>query len=223
MNFWDQLFVSRRHIPFSFFGRDVEFLLRWGHATYIFLYQCKCIKNVIGSYSLLSLVEKDHRDELQNSLEHEVWSKSALNSALHVASSFGHVASSRLLVDAGANVNAPEETEQHVQRHLSSAAFSREQSVRQVWTRGHTAVGGTPLHRAVENGHAGVVTLLLQYGADVNASDQRGEGDILWCNVLLLSSSLLLIFLFCFVIVVFIIIIIISVIIFTSSSSSSPV
>ena len=129
---------------------------------------------LFDSCSLLSLVEKDLCDELQNSLEHDPWSRSTLNRALHVASSLGHVASCRLLLDAGANVNAPEETEHHVTRHLSSAAFSREQSVREVWTRGHTAVGGTPLQRAVESGHAGVVTVLLQNGADVNMADQRG-------------------------------------------------
>lgn len=39
--------------------------------------------------------------------------------------------------------------------------------------------GQTPLHAAARGGHAGVVTMLLQRGADVNAQDNDGLSPLL--------------------------------------------
>jgi Ankyrin repeats (3 copies) len=65
---------------------------------------------------------------------------------LHYASRAGHLAIVKVLIEAGAAVNAST-----------------------------TAGGGTPLHRAAYAGHADVVEVLLQSGAAVDLEDADGQ------------------------------------------------
>jgi len=74
---------------------------------------------------------------------------------LHLAADEGHVPAVRALLDAGAKVDARDET-----RSVGGKVFS---------------FGQTPLHLAVMAGKIEVVKLLLDRGADVNAVDDVGK------------------------------------------------
>jgi len=97
-------------------------------------------------------------------------------SPLHGASAYGHVESSRVLLDHGANVNAQEDEGFTPLLYASLWGHLR---VAQLLLE-HKAISNarnndddTPLNMALRHGHLEIVRLLLEHGADVAA---RGEG-----------------------------------------------
>ena len=84
---------------------------------------------------------------------------------LHATAFHGHEGATRLLLEAGAMVNAK------------------------------AANGGTPLHHAAFLGHGGVARLLLDAGADIDATDIRGRtpvevaGDVSMVRLLSLRAG----------------------------------
>ncbi|KAG8924992.1 hypothetical protein FRC00_004468, partial [Tulasnella sp. 408] len=80
---------------------------------------------------------------------------------LHAASSGGSELVVKLLIDFGADVNAP-----RLPRRYSDKK-----------SEGGTIIGSsgsTPLHFAAANGHAGIIKILLQRGADPTRADKYG-------------------------------------------------
>ena len=97
--------------------------------------------------------------------------------ALHWATSEGHLAIVRLLVEKGADINAGEGDESTV---LQCAADSGHKGiVRLLLEKGadidaKDRLGETALHRAAKFGHEEIIHLLLEMGADIHAKDQDG-------------------------------------------------
>ena len=97
---------------------------------------------------------------------------------LHIAAEGGHVESARLLLDAGARVDALTST--GWQPIHGAAELGRLEVVRLLLDRGAAVDaplpnGGQPLHLAVVHGRSEVVQLLMERGADVNAADRLGS------------------------------------------------
>ncbi|KAK4050856.1 nuclear pore complex subunit [Microbotryomycetes sp. JL201] len=81
---------------------------------------------------------------------------------LHAAASSGSVAVVRELIENGADVNAPR----------LSRRYSHDRSRSSGMAAGTT--GSTALHFAAANGHADIVSLLLEFGADPSAEEKYG-------------------------------------------------
>jgi ankyrin repeat protein len=103
------------------------------------------------------------------------------NLAIHVGDDGGHTTAVRALVDAGADVNAVDDT-----RALHHAAqHGHELTVRALVELGADVEaadtdGWQALHHAAENGHESTVRALVELGADVNAAgNTTGERCIL--------------------------------------------
>ena len=96
---------------------------------------------------------------------------------LHAASSGGSVPCVRLLIESGANVNAP-----RLPRRYSDGKRGNAPSVGTVGESSSsnrqlgklTSTGSTPLHFAAANGHAPVVQILLTCGATPDKPDKNG-------------------------------------------------
>ncbi|PFH52084.1 hypothetical protein AMATHDRAFT_57929 [Amanita thiersii Skay4041] len=82
---------------------------------------------------------------------------------LHAASAGGHTQVVKLLIERGADVNAP-----RLPRRYSNEK-NRDSSAPIVGTS-----GSTPLHFAAANGNTNVVTMLLLHGAHANRPDKHG-------------------------------------------------
>ena len=96
---------------------------------------------------------------------------------LHVAVINGMVASARLLIDAGADINIPDKYQQTA-LHLA-AYFGYDDIVDSLIKRPNVNInsrdedGDTPLHVAADNGRAASARLLIDAGADINRSDNQ--------------------------------------------------
>ena len=84
--------------------------------------------------------------------------------ALHVASSKGHTATVKMLIEAGANV--------HCKSNKGSGQY-------------------TALHAASAEGHTATVKELLEAGADVHDKDEKGYGFELHCATRIDTGSVL--------------------------------
>ncbi|KAJ8520735.1 hypothetical protein ONZ45_g2454 [Pleurotus djamor] len=102
--------------------------------------------------------------------------------ALHIAVSAGHEEIVRELVGAGADVQKPNDkglTPLHRAATTGSVGFIKlllESAKPPVKVRLNTAdrVGNTPLHLAMESGHAEAAVLLINAGADRDRTNQDG-------------------------------------------------
>ena len=104
-------------------------------------------------------------------------------SALHLACSFGHAATARLLLDAGALVDG-EDGECHTPLWCASALNQPLEIVRELLARGanvNAADDGnrTPLVIASKNGSAAIVRELISRGADLDAQTTVGRWSAL--------------------------------------------
>ena len=98
------------------------------------------------------------------------------DNALQAAIDRGHVATAKLLVEAGADVNAQDELYGHTPLHF--AARSGHNATVELLIEAGADVnaqdelyGHTPLHFAARSGHNATIKLLIEAGADVNAQD----------------------------------------------------
>ncbi|KAA1472961.1 ankyrin, partial [Dentipellis sp. KUC8613] len=89
---------------------------------------------------------------------------------LHAACSGGNTLVVKLLIDSGADVNAPRRVP--LPRRYSPAAPRSSGSVPPGPIIGTS--GSTPLHFAAANGHTAVARLLLQHGARPARPDKHG-------------------------------------------------
>ncbi|HEX7949918.1 MAG TPA: ankyrin repeat domain-containing protein [Candidatus Limnocylindrales bacterium] len=100
--------------------------------------------------------------------------------ALHIAAFFGKAEVARILLEAGAGVNAVAANEMHVQP-LHSAAASRHLEVCRLLVaagadvNARQAGGFTPLHAAAQNGDPELVELFLSARADPRATTDAGD------------------------------------------------
>ena len=86
----------------------------------------------------------------------------------------------KLLIDAGAEVNAPSRESMKVTPLASAAAAKQTEIARLLIARGanvnaRAASGHIPLHEASANGNVELVKLLIEKGADVNAKTDDGK------------------------------------------------
>lgn len=105
--------------------------------------------------------------------------------ALGLAVFFGHHAIAALLVERGADVNAPSRNALQVQPLHSAVAANDETSTRLLLEHGADVNapqrdGYTPLHESAQNGNLAITDLLLAGGADRSArlSDGRTPRDL---------------------------------------------
>src|SRR2546423_2983125 len=104
---------------------------------------------------------------------------------LHLAAFFGQAETARVLIHAGADINAVSRNEMMVQP-LHSAAASRRDEVARMLVEAGADVNAkqrdayTPLHEAAANGDVELVDLLLDRGARVDArlDDGRTPADL---------------------------------------------
>jgi ankyrin repeat protein len=99
---------------------------------------------------------------------------------LHLAAFFGQAEPARLLIHAGADVNAVSRNEMKVQPLHSAAAARRDEVARLLIDAGADVNatqrhGYTPLHAAAQNGDVELVDLLLDRGAKVDAETDDGK------------------------------------------------
>jgi ankyrin repeat protein len=98
---------------------------------------------------------------------------------LHLAAFFGQAEPTRVLIHAGADVNAVSRNEMKVQPLHSAAAARRDEVARLLIDAGADVNakqrhGYTPLHAAAENGDVELVDMLLDHGAAIDAkTDDR--------------------------------------------------
>jgi uncharacterized protein len=107
---------------------------------------------------------------------------------LHYASFFGHPETARLLIERGADLEAPATNEQFAPkaRPLHSAAAARQREVCEVLLDAGADVnatqhgGYTPLLETAQSGDADLAALLLERGADPSArlDDGRGAAEV---------------------------------------------
>ncbi|KAK4050716.1 hypothetical protein OIO90_004938 [Microbotryomycetes sp. JL221] len=81
---------------------------------------------------------------------------------LHAAASSGSEAVVRELIEYGADVNAPRLSRRYSNNRIQSTGLAA------------GTTGSTALHFAAANGHAGIVSLLLEFGADPSAEEKYG-------------------------------------------------
>jgi ankyrin repeat protein len=98
---------------------------------------------------------------------------------LHLAAFFRHDRVGRLLVAAGADVNAESRNEMRVQPlHSAAAAGNRELALALIDAGADVNArqrhGWTPLHAAAENGDVELVRRLLEAGAEATAKNDDG-------------------------------------------------
>ncbi|GAA5861664.1 hypothetical protein JCM3774_002662 [Rhodotorula dairenensis] len=104
--------------------------------------------------------------------------------ALHYAASKGHVSIGRLLISKGADINTRDKANQiplhraattgsvpFIQLILASKSPSKPEKPR---LNQADRVGNTPLHLAVESGHAEAAVALIEGGADRDRGDSEG-------------------------------------------------
>jgi len=104
---------------------------------------------------------------------------------LHLAAFFGQAETARVLIHAGADVNAVSRNDMKVMP-LHSAAASRRDEVARMLIEAKADVnakqkdGYTPLHEAAQNGDVELVDLLLDRGArlDAKLDDGRTPADL---------------------------------------------
>jgi ankyrin repeat protein len=100
--------------------------------------------------------------------------------ALHFAAFFGKAEVARILIEAGAGVNAVADNEMRVQP-LHSAAASRNLAVCRLLLAAGADVNArqagafTPLHEAAQNGDPEMVELFLSARADPTATSEAGQ------------------------------------------------
>ena len=99
---------------------------------------------------------------------------------LHLAAFFGQAETARVLIHAGAPINAVSRNEMKVQPLHSAAAARRDEVARLLIDAGAdvnaTQEGGyTPLHAAAQNGDIELIDLLLDRGAKLDARTDKGE------------------------------------------------
>ncbi|SCZ89313.1 BZ3500_MvSof-1268-A1-R1_Chr1-1g01099 [Microbotryum saponariae] len=119
-------------------------------------------------------------------LQHGQPVNSVLNGVLplHAAASSGNEQIVRMLIAAGADVNSPRSAlclaNHALMDHLTDARFPISNRLPRRYSNEKTrssgiavgTAGSTPLHFAAANGHAGVIEILLQYGAKPNALEK---------------------------------------------------
>ncbi|HLZ69209.1 MAG TPA: ankyrin repeat domain-containing protein [Dehalococcoidia bacterium] len=101
-------------------------------------------------------------------------------SALHLAAFFGHAAAARVLLDAGAAVNAVARNPMQVQPLHSAVAGLHHAVCALLLERGaevnaRQQAGWTPLHAAAQHGDRALVRALLAAGADPSQANDAGE------------------------------------------------
>jgi len=102
---------------------------------------------------------------------------------LHLALESGHAAIARYLVDQGADINLKDKDKNSP---IHNAAYlGNLEIVDLLLKKGAASLnegnfrGQTPLHLACERGHPGVVTRLLEAGADIEARDMLGRTPLM--------------------------------------------
>jgi len=100
--------------------------------------------------------------------------------ALHFAGFFGQPESARLLIDAGAAVDAVAANPLRVMPLHSAASARNLESVRLLLEHGappnaRQHGGWAPIHAAAQNGDRAMVELLLQHGADPKLANDEGK------------------------------------------------
>jgi uncharacterized protein len=99
---------------------------------------------------------------------------------LHLAAFFGQAETARVLIQAGASVNAVSRNEMHVTPLHSAAAARRDEVARMLIDAGANVNakeqgGFTPLHAAAQNGDVDLIDLLLDHGARLDARTDDGK------------------------------------------------
>jgi ankyrin repeat protein len=99
---------------------------------------------------------------------------------LHLAAYFGQAETARVLIQAGADVNAVSRNDMKARPLHSAAAARRDEVARMLIEAGAdvnaTQEGGyTPLHAAAQNGDVELIDLLLDRGARLDARTDKGE------------------------------------------------
>lgn len=100
-------------------------------------------------------------------------------SPLHLSGFFGQTDAARLLLDRGAEVDAPGRgwmtgTPLHSAASANHAGIARILVAAGADPNARQSGGWTPLHSAAQNGNAQIVALLLEHGADPTATNDEG-------------------------------------------------
>jgi ankyrin repeat protein len=99
---------------------------------------------------------------------------------LHLAAFFGQAETARVLIQAGASVNAVSRNDMHVTPLHSAAAARRDEVARMLIDAGADVNakeqgGFSPLHAAAQNGDVDLIDLLLDHGARLDARTDDGK------------------------------------------------
>ncbi len=100
--------------------------------------------------------------------------------ALHFAGFFGQPEAARLLIQAGAAVDAVAANPMKVMPMHSAASARNLETVRLLLEHGappnaRQEGGWAPIHSAAQNGDRAIVDLLLKHGADTKATNDQGK------------------------------------------------